>query len=106
MSLTSVLTQRSRPRSGDVVDRGLTGSVQQATLADVRPGSDAMVLGYDDAVDPRTARRLSDLGFAPGEAVTVVRRAPMRDPIVFRVADYEIALRARQAAGILVGPLA
>lgn len=106
MSLASVLTQRSRPRSGGVIDRGTTAAPAQETLADVRPGDCAQVLGYDDGVDPRTARRLCDLGFAPGEAVTVVRRAPMRDPIVFRVADYEIALRARQAAGILVGPLA
>ena len=106
MTLTSALVQRSRSRSGGPVVKDPAGSPRQVTLADICPGGCAQVLGYDDDVDPRTSRRLCDLGFAPGEAVTVVRRAPLRDPIVFRVADYEIALRAGQAAGILVGPLA
>ena len=106
MTLTDALTQRRRSRSGGPASRVPTKSPRQVTLADICPGDCAQVLGYDDDVDPRTTRRLCDLGFAPGETVTVVRRAPMRDPIVFRVADYEIALRARQAAEILVGPLA
>ena len=47
-------------------------------------------------------RRLFDLGFHPGLEVELVRKAPMRDPLVFRVADCEIVLRKRDAARILV----
>jgi ferrous iron transport protein A len=32
----------------------------------------------------------------------MVRRAPLRDPVIFRVGDYEIALRAEQSQGIHV----
>ena len=37
-----------------------------------------------------------------GIDVTMVRRAPLRDPVIFRVGDYEIALRAAQARSIHV----
>ena len=32
----------------------------------------------------------------------MVRRAPLRDPVIFRVGDYEIALRTAQARCIHV----
>jgi Fe2+ transport system protein FeoA len=34
----------------------------------------------------------------------MVRRAPMADPVVFRVAGYDVALRRVQARCIAVGP--
>lgn len=72
------------------------------TLADLHRGQSATVVGYADDVAPSTARRLFDLGLVPGIEVTVVRRAPMRDPVIYRVGDYEIALRAEQTRGIHV----
>jgi Fe2+ transport system protein FeoA len=47
-------------------------------------------------------RRLFDLGLAPGVTVTMVRRAPLRDPVVYLVGDYEIALRCAQSRCITV----
>ena len=35
----------------------------------------------------------------------MVRRAPLRDPIVYRVGDYEIALRTDQSRCIHVEPV-
>ncbi len=72
------------------------------TLADVAPGCRATVLDVCAGVDPAVARRLFDLAFAPGVEVEVVRRAPMADPIVFRVAGYDIALRRAQALAVRV----
>ena len=72
------------------------------TLADLHRGQSARVIGYADGVESSTARRLFDLGLVPGIEVVVVRRAPMRDPIIYRVGDYEIALRAAQSRGIYV----
>ena len=43
-------------------------------------------------------RRLNDLGFTPGAVVEAVRRAPLRDPVLYRVKDYEVCLRRAQAA--------
>lgn len=78
---------------------------QGATLADLTPGERAKVVGYSAAVESSAARRLFDLGLMPGIEVTMVRRAPLRDPVIFRVGDYEIALRGAQAHSIHVEPV-
>jgi len=72
------------------------------SLADLERGQRARVVGYSTSVEPSAARRLFDLGLMTGIEVTMVRRAPMRDPVIFRVGDYEIALRAAQARSIHV----
>lgn len=46
--------------------------------------------------------RLLDLGFTPGEEITVTQRAPLGDPLVVRVRGALLALRRREAAWILV----
>lgn len=71
-------------------------------LSDLRAGMRAVISGFREDVDQATGRRLVDLGFMPGTSVTMVRKAPLRDPVVYRVADYEIALRKVQAKNILV----
>ena len=43
-----------------------------------------------------------DLGFTPGAEVQALRRAPLADPLMFRIAGYEIALRRAQARCIRV----
>jgi ferrous iron transport protein A len=72
------------------------------TLADVARGQRVRVIGYDETVESSAARRLFDLGLFPGVEVTMVRRAPLRDPVIFRVGDYEIALRGVQSRSIHV----
>jgi len=47
-------------------------------------------------------RRLSNLGFVPGRIVTPLRRAPLGDPIVYRVTDYELCLRRHEACIVQV----
>lgn len=47
-------------------------------------------------------RRLLELGFVRGARVTVVRRAPMGDPVELRVGGTDLALRASDLSGILV----
>lgn len=74
------------------------------SLAAQRRGSSAVVVGYSDRIDASAARRLFDLGFAPGTVVDVVRRAPLADPVIFRVAGCEVALRKALAREILVDP--
>lgn len=72
------------------------------TLADLQRGQSARVVGYGDRVAASAVRRLFDLGLAPGVEVTMVRRAPLRDPVIYRVGDYEIALRREQSRCIAV----
>lgn len=91
-------------RDGDA-ESGLTGRLPTAArddasqaLADLAPGTRATVVGVVVDGAPDVARRLYDLGFTPGTVVQVVRRAPLRDPVVYRVKDYEVCLRRAQAA--------
>lgn len=81
--------------------QGLAGQTS-STLADLDPGLVARVVDVRDDAHPATARRLVDLGFVPGAEVLVIRRAPMADPVMFRVAGCEIALRRAQARCIRV----
>ncbi|WP_083283272.1 FeoA family protein [Humibacillus sp. DSM 29435] len=66
---------------------------RRLTLADLRAGDTAHIVELSTSTDPATARRLFDLGFAPGAPVQMLRRAPMADPVIFRLAGYEVALR-------------
>ncbi len=98
MSSVSDLMRQRRLSAGVRTDAG-------RTLADLGRGQRATVVGYGDGVEPSTARRLFDLGLVPGIEVEMVRRAPLRDPVIFRVGDYEIALRAAQSRCIHVEPV-
>lgn len=72
------------------------------TLAEMTAGQSARVTGVQADHDPAAARRMFDLGFVPGAEVKMVRKAPLADPVVFRVAGYEIALRREQARWVSV----
>jgi Fe2+ transport system protein FeoA len=50
-------------------------------------------------------RRMLDMGFVPGAEVTVMRKAPLGDPIEYRVKDTAVALRQKDANSILVEEL-
>ncbi|MGI9162144.1 MAG: FeoA family protein [Mycobacterium sp.] len=97
MSSVSDIMRRRRLSAGPLTAAG--------TMADLSRGQRATVVGYSDAVEPSTARRLFDLGLVPGIEVEMVRRAPMRDPVIYRVGDYEIALRTAQSRFIHVEPV-
>ena len=94
MSPVSDMLCRRRLASAD--------SPASTTLADLRPGQRATVSCYGREVAAYASRRLFDLGLVPGIEVVMVRRAPLGDPAIFRVGDYEIALRRAQSAGIHV----
>jgi ferrous iron transport protein A len=79
-----------------------THSHERHTLADLSCGQRAVIVGYGNEVEACTTRRLFDLGLMPGIEVKLIRRAPLRDPAVFRVGDYEIALRKSQSCAIYV----
>lgn len=80
----------------------MTTDQRPRTLADLAPGTRATVVDLVTADRPAIAKRLADLGFTVGTAVEVVRRAPLRDPVVYRLKDYEICLRRAQASLIHV----
>lgn len=70
------------------------------TLDSLPEGATATIVGFDD--DDAVARRLFDLGFAPGRETLRLRKAPLGDPLMFRVGGIELVLRRAQARRILV----
>lgn len=45
------------------------------------------------------------MGFVPGEEILVVKNAPLKDPIEYRILNYDVTLRRSEAAEIEVEPL-
>ena len=74
----------------------------RVVLADLAPGDRARVTGMGEAATAATGRRLVELGFAPGAEVTALRRAPLGDPVVYRVEGSELSLRRSEARAVLV----
>lgn len=71
-------------------------------LSSLAVGATATVTSY-----PLTGTafvRLREMGLLPGTAVTLVRRAPLGDPIEIKVRGYRLTLRQTEAEHVLVAP--
>lgn len=96
---TAVPHHRTTPPAGT----GGAPSSAHPSLSDLRLGISGRVVGLqEDTADDPIAKRLSNLGFVPGRTVTPLRRAPLGDPVVYRVADYELCLRRHEARMVYV----
>lgn len=68
------------------------------TLADLKPGQSAIVTRLP--ADEQLAMRLRELGLLRGTSVTFIRRAPLGDPIEFRLRGFELSIRRADAAQV------
>lgn len=80
---------------------------EQITLDGLALNQAAQVVGLVEpsgqAGDSAVVHRLAELGFLPGEHVSVVRRGPGgREPIAVQIGDTIFALRRLEAACVLV----
>ena len=76
-------------------------SAPSATVLAGQPvGTRAKVTGI--ALPPATHQRLLEMGLTVGTECTVVRYAPLGDPIEIKVRGYHLSLRQSEAAGIQV----
>ena len=73
------------------------------TLKELEIGKSAVVtcVGGEGAL----RQHFLDMGVIPGVEVTVVKLAPMGDPIELRIHGYELTLRLADAAHIAVEPI-
>jgi Fe2+ transport system protein FeoA/Mn-dependent DtxR family transcriptional regulator len=72
-------------------------------MGELPVGSQARVV--EIAGGGKHQRRMLDMGFVPGAEVTVVRKAPLLDPIEYRIKGTAVALRRLDADTILVEEL-
>jgi len=75
-------------------------SHKHRTLADLAVGGQGHVVAVHG--DTELRRRLLEMGFVNGVEVAVVRRAPLGDPIEFRLRGYNLSLRRDQARHVHV----
>ncbi|NOT33148.1 MAG: ferrous iron transport protein A [Candidatus Eisenbacteria bacterium] len=66
----------------------------------LEPGEPATILRIDG--EPSLVRRLMELGLVPGTVLTLVRRAPMGDPIEVAARGIHLSLRLSEASRIHV----
>jgi ferrous iron transport protein A len=45
------------------------------------------------------------MGLVPGVEITVIGRAPLKDPVALKIQDFTLSLRNNEADYILVEPL-
>jgi Fe2+ transport system protein FeoA len=69
--------------------------VNGCPLSKLKVGCQGQVISVTGDSDLR--RRLLEMGFCNGATVEVVRRAPMGDPIEFKLRGYHLSLRSDQA---------
>ena len=88
-------TQHSDPNSTEKLN-----SVEHVRLNELKKGQQAVIVqvGGKGAVK----RRMMDMGIVPGSTISVVRVAPLGDPIEYWVKGYSLSLRRSEAREILV----
>ena len=70
------------------------------TLDQLRPGMTGKIISVGEEGELRL--RLLDMGLIPRTEVTLIKVAPMGDPIEIRVRGYELTLRVSDARNIEV----
>jgi len=69
------------------------------TLKDGKPGMLLKILQIDESP---LKQRLMSMGLIPGTKVTVLRSAPLGDPIAIGIRSYNLAMRKEDAALVSV----
>ncbi|MBP8598270.1 MAG: ferrous iron transport protein A [Selenomonas sp.] len=68
----------------------------------LKDGKTGMTLKIQSIADSELKERLMTMGLTPGTQVTVLRSAPLGDPIAIGVRSYHLALRRADAARVAV----
>lgn len=72
------------------------------TLKEMKVGQSAVITAVGDQGELRL--RFLDMGLIPRTEVTLIKTAPMGDPIEIRLRGYELTLRLDEAQWIEVKP--
>ncbi len=78
-----------------------TGNESSYTLKELAVGDSAVIAGYR-ATHRGYRSKLLSMGLTRGTPLVVRNRAPLGDPVVIGVRDFELTLRADEAEGLLL----
>lgn len=80
----------------------MTKSIQKSSLTDLSNGQQAII--ENCTAQGSLKLKLLNMGFIPGAEVTMIRNAPLRDPIEIGIQNYLLTLRRNEAQLIEVKP--
>ena len=83
----------------------MTISATKARLGDLEVGERGRVIGFEHG-DTAHRQKLLSMGLTPGAEFTVMRVAPLGDPIELRVREADLSLRGDEASALLIEPVA
>ncbi|MGI5174315.1 ferrous iron transport protein A [Treponema sp. OMZ 840] len=69
------------------------------TVVDLKPGQTATVSTVGTG-DPLLKRRILDMGITPGVEITMIKSAPLGDPLEITLRGYQLSLRKHEAQQI------
>ena len=68
-------------------------------LSQLKIGESAIITGFKDS---RIYLKLLEMGFIPGEKISIDKIAPLGCPLSIQVAGYNISIRKNEAASVMV----
>jgi len=79
---------------------GAEGFGMEKKLSDLEPGEKGVVTRVVGS--GATRRRMLDMGLVRDTEITVVRKAPLGDPVEFLLKGYNLSLRRKEAEKVYV----
>jgi len=72
-------------------------TIKMREMSDNQVGTIKKVSGTGDM-----GRRIREMGLVPGARIQIQGRAPLKDPVAFKLRDFILTLRNREADFIMV----
>ena len=69
-------------------------------LITLSPGETAVIQTFNTELNLQS--RLVEMGILPGVEIRLIKKAPFKGPIAFKIRGYEVSLRYRDAEQVLV----
>ncbi|KAA0260671.1 MAG: ferrous iron transporter A [Hafnia alvei] len=70
------------------------------------PGHQYKIIGFSPLISPAYRQKLLSLGFLPGSPFSVVRIAPLGDPIEVKSRRVSLVLRKKDLELLIIEPIA
>ena len=70
------------------------------TLPSLSPGEKAVIQSFNTELNLQS--RLVEMGILPGVEIRMIKKAPFKGPIEFKIRGYEVSLRYGDAEQVLV----
>ena len=70
------------------------------TLLSLSPGETALIQTFNNELNLQS--RLVEMGILPGIEIRLIKKAPFKGPIEFKIRGYEVSLRYRDAEQVFI----